>query len=108
MLNMTVTVTFISPTSLGSGAMGVGIIRAQERIAVGATTTAVTQTGESVVIGNGETTMIAVAYGTTPDAAALNNNTFPVTSAGMPIGPGSVGLPISPGPGYKINAKAIP
>ena len=105
---MTVVVSFIRGAQIAQGASGVSSVRAQERLAVGSTTTNSTQVGDTVLIGNGETSMIAVAFGTTPDAAAADSSTFPLTSAGMPIAAGAVGVPIVPGAGYKINVKAVP
>ena len=106
---MTVTISFITPGSLGSGASGVSTIRAQERLTVGATTTNTTKTGESVIIGNGELTMIAAAYGTTPDANAVTDGTPPGYLRGYAhCAEGTVGVPLCPGSGYKINVKAVP
>jgi hypothetical protein len=105
---MTVTVSFISPGSGGAGSNGVFKVRAQERLTIPGTTVNTTMVGELVLIGNGEAGMVAVAFGTTPDAAAVSDNS-PVTSAGYPVGPGQVGAPLCPGVGgANINVKAIP
>lgn len=103
---MTVVVSFITGGLIADGASGVKTVVAQERLAVGGTTARATQVGETVLIGNGEASMIAVAFGTTPDAAALAADGN--TSAGMPVGAGMVGVPIVPGPGCKINVKTVP
>lgn len=103
---MTVVVSFITSGGIASGVSGIGRVRAQERIAVGGTTATAAQVGETVLIGNGEANMIAVAWGTAPDAAATAENGT-VTSAGYPIGAGMVGIPVVPGAGAKINAKAV-
>lgn len=103
---MTVTVSFITPGGIGPGASGIKSIRAQERLTIPATTTNQTLVGETVVIGNGEGGMVAVAFGSTPDAATATATG--ASSAGMPIGAGMVGIPITPGAGNFINVKAIP
>lgn len=103
---MTVVVSFVSQSGLGGGATGLGRIIAQERITVPGTTSRAAQSGEIVIIGNGESSMVAAAYGTAPDAAATAEN-LPTTSAGFPIGPGQVAIPFSPGSGNKINIKAV-
>lgn len=103
---MTVTVSFITPGSLGAGAAGVKTIRAQERLTIPATTVNSTLVGETVVIGNGETGMVAAAFGSAPDAATTTATG--ASSAGMPVGAGTVGIPITPGAGNFINVKAIP
>ncbi len=102
---MTVVVSFIVSGAIAQGTSGIGRIRAQERLAIGATTVTETQVGETVLIGNGEAGMIAAAWGTVPDAAATAESA--VTSAGYPIGAGMVGIPIVPGAGKKINVKAV-
>lgn len=105
---MTVTVSFVTPGSGGAGSNGVFKVRAQERLTIPATTTNTTAVGELVMIGNGETSMVAVAFGTTPDAATAADAS-PVSSAGYPVAAGSVGVPLVPGvAGAKINVKAIP
>jgi hypothetical protein len=103
---MTVVVSFITGGQITAGASGVKSIRKQERITIPGTTSTATQVGETVLIGNGETSMIAVAFGSAPDAAATDASA--TTSAGMPIGAGMVGVPIVPGAGNLINIKAVP
>ncbi len=103
---MTVVVSFIVSGAIAQGTSGIGRIRAQERVTIPGTTVTTAQVGETVLIGNGETTMVAVAFGTTPDAAATTENGS-VTSAGYPIGAGMVGVPLVPGAGAKINIKAV-
>jgi|SRR5882724_538499 len=107
---MTVTVSFVIPSPIaGVAGSGVGInrVRVQERLTVGNSTAGATLFGDVVIVGNSEAGMIAVAYGTTPDAAATTEN-LPTTSAGFPIGPGQIGVPLQIPAGNKINAKAIP
>lgn len=107
---MTVTVSFITPGAFGAyaaGGAGIGACRAQERLTIPATTTTVALAGEIVLIGNGEAGMVAVAFGTTPDAAATADSS-PVTTAGIPVSAGSVGVPLKCPAGAKINVKAIP
>jgi hypothetical protein len=105
---MTTVVSFVTPGSAGgSGANGVNKIRAQERITVPGTTTNVSAVGEIIIVGNGEASMVAVAFGTTPDAAAAADNS-PVTTAGFPVGAGQVSAPLVPGiAGAKVNIKIV-
>lgn len=106
---MTVLVSFLRPSALGGGWAGAGIgsVRAQERVAIGGTTTTTVVFGDIVVIGNGEATMIAVAYGTAPNADTTAEN-LPTTSASFPIGAGQVGVPMTNLPvGSKINVKTV-
>jgi len=107
---MTVTVSFVIPSPIAGGVWagaGINRVRVQERLTIGNSTAGATVFGDVVIVGNGEASMIAVAYGTTPDAAALTEN-LPTTSAGFPIGPGQLGVPLQIPAGNKINAKAIP
>lgn len=103
---MTVVVSFITSGAIGGNASGVGRVRAQERLAVGATTSTAALAGETVLVGNGETGMIAVAFGSAPDAAATAESG--TTSAGFPVAAGTLGIPFSPGAGAKVNVKAVP
>lgn len=106
---MTVLVSFIRPSPLGNGWAGAGIgsIRAQERVTIGNTTVGATVFGDIVLIGNGEASMIAAAYGTAPNADATAE-AMPGTSASFPIGAGMVGVPITNLPvGSKINVKTV-
>lgn len=100
---MTVVVSFIKPQ--GAGVIGMGDVRVRENLAVTGTTTAQAQDGEIIIIGNNETSMVAVAWGTTPDGAALAKTA--ATTAGVPIGAGAVSYPITPKPGDKINVKVV-
>lgn len=102
---MTVVVSFITSAGIGGSSVGVGRVVAQERLTPPATTARATGVGETVLVGNGESGMIAVAYGTTPDAAATAESD--TTSAGFPVAAGDIGIPFSPGAGKKINVKAV-
>lgn len=102
---MTVVVSFIKQTARGSEASGVGQVRIRENITVPGTTTATLLPGELVVVGNAETSMVAVAFGTTPDAAATLATG--ATSAGLPVPSGGLSYPIIPAFGDKINVKAV-
>lgn len=102
---MTVVVSFIRQAARGSEASGVGDVRVREDITVPGTTTATLQAGELVLIGNAETSMVAIAFGTAPDAAALAKTT--ATSAGMAVAAGAVSYPVIPAVGDKINVKAV-
>lgn len=103
---MAVVVSFITSAGIGGGAAGVGRVLAQERLTPPATTARAAQVGETVLIGNGEATFIAVAYGTTPDADATAEN-LPTTSAGFPVAAGQMGVPFAPGSGQKVNVKVV-
>lgn len=103
---MTVVVSFITTAGIGGGNSGVGRVVAQERLTPPATTVRAAGVGETVLIANGEASLIAAAYGTTPDADATAEN-LPTTSAGFPIGVGGLGVPLAPGTGNKINVKVV-
>lgn len=103
---MTVVVSFITGGQISAGASGVRTIRAQERLTVPGTTVTAALVGETVLVGNGETGMVAVAFGTAPDAAATASSA--TTSAGVPVAAGMVGIPLVPGAGALINVKAVP
>jgi hypothetical protein len=104
---MTVVVSFITSGTIANGVAGIGRVRAQERVTIPGTTVATAQVGETVIVGNGETSMVAIAWGAAPDAAAVAEN-LPTTTAGYPVGAGMVGIPFVPGAGAKINVKAVP
>lgn len=93
---MTVVVSFIRPRVSGV-ASGVGSVRKRENVAVGGTTTTTAESGEIVIIGNGETSMVAVAFGSAPDAAVN----------GVPVAAGGVSYPLFLNSGDKINVKAV-
>lgn len=102
---MTVTVSFVTPALNGVGpGIGIGRVRVKEVVTVPGTTTAVALAGEFVIVGNGETTMSAVAVGTTPDAAATAETA--ATTAGYPVGAGQVSDPFILKAGDKVNIKA--
>lgn len=103
---MTAVVSFIQGTSIIGSTYGIGRVVAQERVTVPGSTSRAALAGEIVLVGNGEASMVAVAYGTTPDAAATAEN-LPTTSAGFPVGPGQVSVPLYPGPGNKVNIKVV-
>ncbi len=101
---MTIVVSFIRAAPQYS-ASGVNSVRVRENLAPNGTTTATAEEGEFVVIGNAETSMIAAAWGTTPDAAAVASNA--ATTAGMPVPAGGQSYPIFPKAGDKINVKTV-
>jgi len=102
---VTVVVSFVTPKGVGSiNAPGIGAVRVREDIALDGTTTATVQDGEVVLIGNAESDMVAVAFGTTPDPDATAATA--ATSAGVPVGAGQIGL-LCPKPADKIAAKAL-
>lgn len=103
---MAVIVSFFKPSGIGSaGAPTIGGCRVMESITVPGTTTATVQDGELVVIGNGESSMVLAAHGTTPDAQATAETS--ATTAGYPVGAGQL-FPTAPKVGDKINIKALP
>lgn len=103
---MTVVVSFLTAVAGGAGSNGVYKVRAQERLAIGSTTINTSMVGEIIIVGNGEAGMIAVAFGTAPDAAATAESS--ATSAGFPVSAGAVSAPIVPGNNSsKINVKAV-
>lgn len=105
---MTVQVIFFTPHGIGptQHALGVGSVRAREAVTIPGTTTATVQSGEAVVVYNGETGGVLVAHGTTPDATATVETA--VTSCGFPVAAGQGSTPIMANTGSKVNIKAIP
>jgi hypothetical protein len=68
-------------------------------------TTDTAQAGEVAIVGNAGTSMVAIAYGSVPDAAATASTA--VTGAGFPLAPGAVALlPVRTGD--KVSVKALP
>lgn len=101
---MTVVVSFIRSRPQFS-ASGIGAVRVRENITVPGTTTATALEDEMIVIGNGEDSMVAAAFGSSPDADATASSAS--TSAGVPIAAGSLSYPICPKAGDKVNIKAV-
>ena len=103
---MTVVVSFIRAAGLGAlNTPGVGACRIRENITIPGTTAAALQDGEFAIVGNAEVSMVAVAFGTTPDAAATAATS--VSSAGYPVPAGMCSDPIVAPAGSKINVKAL-
>lgn len=103
---MTVIVSFITPAGIGSvDAPGIGACRIRENITIPGTTSASLLPGEIAIVGNAETAMVAIAFGTSPDAAATSASGS--TSAGYPVPAGQNSDPIVAPAGSKINVKAI-
>lgn len=103
---MTVVVSYITPARVGGEDQGIGNITRQERITVPGTTSQPTKTGEVVIIANGESGLVAAAWGSAPDADATDASA--TTTAGCPIAAGQMGIPFAPGGGKLINIKAVP
>lgn len=102
---MTVVVSFVTPKGIRSvHAPGIGAVRIRENITIPGTTTATLLDGEIAVIGNGENSMVAVAFGTSPNADAVASTA--ATSAGVAI-PAGQSVAIAPNAGDKINVKAV-
>lgn len=103
---MTVVVSFITPAGIGSiDAPGLGACRIRENITIPGTTAASLLPGEIAIVGNAEASMVAVAFGTTPDAAATSATS--ASSAGYPVPAGQNSDPIVGRAGDKINVKAL-
>lgn len=102
---MTVTVSFVTTESRNhTDTAGVAGCRVAEDLALNGTTTATALFSEVIIVANGETSMIRVAVGTTPNAAASSSTA--ATSAGVPIPAGLYQIFV-PKPGDKINVKAL-
>lgn len=102
---MSVIISFVTPKGIGSiHAPGIGTVRVREDESLDGTTTATVAEGEVVIVANNETSMIAVAFGTTPDADATAATA--ATSAGVAI-PAGQSLALVPAEGDKINVKAL-
>lgn len=99
---MTVYVNFVVPSS--KGVIG-AVAHAAERvnITVPASTTRRVQPGELVVITNGESAPVAVAWGSSPDAATTTATT--TSSAGLVIPTGLSSQPLDLPAGSLINVK---
>lgn len=102
---MTVVVSFITPRGAADGSNGIGGVRVRENITIPGTTTETAKAGEMIIIGNGETSMVAAAFGTTPNADAAAETT--ATTAGFPIPAGQSSYPIVAPIGAKVNIKVV-
>lgn len=103
---MSVTVVFFTPGGIGSiNAPGVGSVRIRETLTIPNSTTAAVQEGEAVMVYNGETSGVAVAFGSTPDAAATDKTS--ATTAGYPVAPSQLSPTFVPKIGDKVNVKVI-
>lgn len=103
---MTVVVSFITPAGIGSiNAPGLGACRIRENITIPGVTTAALLPGEIAIVGNAESAMVAVAFGTSPNAD-LTDSTL-VSSAGYPVPAGMNSDPIVAPAGSKISVKAL-
>lgn len=99
-------ISYLKPgTPPGSRGLGIRDCRVRETVALSSTTSAAAQDGEFAVVGNTESSMILVARGTTPDAAATAATSD--TTAGFPLAAGQVSDPIAMAAGDKISVKAI-
>lgn len=102
---MTVVVSFVKPQGLGSvHAPGVGEVRIRENITIPGSTTASLLNGEVAIVSNAETSMVAAALGTTPDAATTTASA--VSQAGVGIGAGQ-SLTFNGKVGDKVNVKVV-
>jgi predicted solute-binding protein len=111
---MAVHVHFITPrnvTPVSSGnlsaqpAPAIGVVRKREAVALAAVSTASALAGEVAIIANEETTSVLVAWGSTPDAAAVTATTL--TSAGLLLAAGQRSEAIALVAGAKISAKVV-
>lgn len=102
---MTVVVSFVKPKGIGSvHAPGVGTVRIRENIALPGTTTGTLAEGEVALVANAETSMVAAALGTTPDAAATASTV--ATQAGVGVGAGQ-SMTFNGAVGDKVNVKVV-
>lgn len=103
---MSVIISFCKTKGIrgNSGNPAIASVRIREDEALDGVTTATVEDGEVVLIGNNETSMISVAFGTTPDADATAATAL--TSAGVPVPAGLV-LALTPPTGSKISVKAL-
>jgi hypothetical protein len=101
---MAVYVNWIIPASTGPVG-SVGRVVARAAITIPGSTTRRVQPGELVVVTNGESSAVAVAWGSTPDAAATDETS--VTSAGLAIPSEQVSPPLDIPPLSLINVKAL-
>lgn len=102
---MTVVVSFIKPQS-DEAVSGISECRVREDIAPPGVTANSAMREEVVIIGNSETSMVAVAFGSVPDAAAMVATAQ--TSAGIPVPAGCLSYAIYPQVGDKISVKVVP
>jgi len=102
---MTCVVSFIRAKTGGAGAASVGSVRKKEVVTVPGSTTITAEAGEIALVGNGETTMVLVAWGSTPDAVATSETS--ATTAGMPVAAGWTSPPLVMNAGDKVNIKAV-
>ncbi len=102
---MAVHVIFMSPRGIGSeDAPGIGVIRAREEVAAGGVSEGAAQLGEVVMVVNDTASTVLVAYGSTPDAAAVAQTN--ATSAGFPVIGGRYSPPFVVPAGAKVGVKA--
>lgn len=102
---MTVTVAFIKAGSpVGAPGVGVGIVRKMQEVAIDATGTFTAEEGEYIIVGNHETSMIRVAFGSAPDADTATATS--ASSAGYPVPAGLNSDPLIAKAGDKVNIKA--
>lgn len=103
---MSVFVSFVKSKAVGSvDNIAIGSCRARESLALGSgVTAAVTAADEMVLIVNGETAPVFVAFGTAPNAN-LAAETL-ASSAGVPL-PAGGSIALFPPKGSKINARAV-
>lgn len=103
---MTVVVSFCRARGMRGNSANpvIGGVRVREDLELDDVSTATVQDGDVVLIGNAETDMIAVAFGTTPDADATAETAD--TSAGCPVPAGQT-LALIPPAGSKISVKAL-
>lgn len=97
-------VSFFTPAGIGAiEAPGIGNVRLREAVTVPGSTSASCAPDEAVMVYNGESTAIFIAFGTTPDAAATSATL--ATTAGFPVGPGTMSPPFIAPNGAKFNIK---
>lgn len=101
---MAVFVTFV--VTAASGPIGqVARVVARESITIPGTTTRKVQSGETVIVHNAAAAAVAVAWGSSPDAAATAETS--ATTAGIPVPPNLDSAPLVPPAGVTLNVKTL-
>ena len=102
---MAVIVSFVTIKGAGSvSSPAIHRCRARESLALNGVTTGATQENELLFIANNEASMVFVAWGTTPDAAAAAESA--ASSAGISV-PAGQSFAVFPPEDSKVSAKAV-
>lgn len=103
---MTAYAHFIRPRDVKSAAVQVlGAVRAREAVAAGSASTTTVEDGEIVIVVNGGTASILVAFGQSPDASGSGETQL--SSAGYVLTPGATSPPFMPGTGARVGVESL-